>query len=166
MLVYIKDNSIKEKTRISSLKEMLNVPIFGNKLKVFNQYVKDLAEDWDIIILGQNIKYHNLIHSKNINILFLNITSESSDNSITDLINSLNIEEPKQKSGIGISVNPYEPMVIKQNLSKYEYLNIFMYIIKDEEYAEKILSFAEKIKENNACVLKNKFTLICERFFF
>ena len=166
MLVYIKDNSIKEKTRISSLKEMLNVPIFGNKLKVFNQYVKDLAEDWDIIILGQNIKYHNLIHSKNINILFLNITSESSDNSITDLINSLNIEEPKQKSGIGISVNPYESMVIKQNLSKYEYLNIFMYIIKDEEYAEKILSFAEKIKENNACVLKNKFTLICERFFF
>ena len=166
MLVYIKDNSIKEKTRISSLKEMLNVPIFGNKLKVFNQYVKDLAEDWDIIILGQNIKYHNLIHSKNINILFLNITSESSDNSITDLINSLNIEEPKQKPGIGISVNPYESMVIKQNLSKYEYLNIFMYIIKDEEYAEKILSFAEKIKENNACVLKNKFTLICERFFF
>ena len=145
---------------------MLNVPIFGNKLKVFNQYVKDLAEDWDIIILGQNIKYHNLIHSKNINILFLNITNESSDNSITDLINSLNIEEPKQKSGIGISVNPYESMVIKQNLSKYEYLNIFMYIIKDEEYAEKILSFAEKIKENNACVLKNKFTLICERFFF
>ena len=166
MLVYIKDNSIKEKTRISSLKEMLNVPIFGNKLKVFNQYVKDLAEDWDIIILGQNIKYHNLIHSKNINILFLNITSESSDNSITDLINSLNIEEPKNKPGIGISVNPYESMVIKQNLSKYEYLNIFMYIIKDEEYAEKILSFAEKIKENNACVLKNKFTLICERFFF
>ena len=68
MLVYIKDNSIKEKTRISSLKEMFNMSIFGNKLKVFNQYLKELAEDWDIIILGQNIKYHNLIHSKNINI--------------------------------------------------------------------------------------------------
>ena len=167
MLVYIKDNSIKEKNRISSLKEMLNVPIFGNKLKVFNQYIKDLAEDWDIIILGQNIRYHNLIHSKNINILFLNITSENNDNSIRDLIFSLNpTEDSTQKNSIGISTNPYGPIDIKQNISKNEYLNIFMYIIKNEEFAEKILSFAEKLKDNNACVLKNKFTLICERFFF
>ena len=64
MLVYIKDVTIKEKTRISSLKEMFNMSIFGNKLKVFNHYLKELAEDWDIIIIGKNIKYHNLIHSK------------------------------------------------------------------------------------------------------
>ena len=63
-------------------------------------------------------------------------------------------------------INPYGNMNIKQNLSNYEYLNIFMYIIKNEEFAEKILLFAEKIKNNNQCTLKNKFTLICERYFF
>ena len=50
MYVYIKDNSIKEKTRINSLKEMFNKSIFSNKLKVFNQYLKDLAEEGIVII--------------------------------------------------------------------------------------------------------------------
>ena len=167
MLVYIKDVTIKEKTRISSLKEMFNMSIFGNKLKVFNHYLKELAEDWDIIIIGKNIKYHNLIHSKNINILFLNITSDKNDNSIQNLLKSAMgaIPNPNQEI-IAMSMNPFENFDIKQKLSKNEYLNIFMYIIKDEDFAEKILKFSEKLKENNSCVLKNKFTLICERFFF
>ena len=166
MLVYIKDASIKEKTRINSLKEMFNLSIFNNKLKVFNQYLKELADDWDIIILGQNIKYHNLIHSNNINILFLNIVSESQqkDNLYQTVMDSFNPSIPE--NALGGSMNPFDNFGIKQKLSKKEFLNIFMYIIKDEEFADKILKFAEKLKENNACVLKNKFTLICERFFF
>ena len=166
MYVYIKDNSIKEKTRISSLKEMFNMPKFGNKLKVFNSYLKDLVEDWDIIILGQNIKYHNLLHSNNYNILFLNISSETNDNSVQTFMKDSNINSIKESiKGIGISTSPYGNIDIKQNLLNNEYLNIFMYIIKSEEFAEKILIFAEKLKDNNACVLKNKFTLICERYF-
>ena len=167
MLVYIKDTSIKEKIRMNWLKEMVNFHKFGNKLKVFNKYLKELAEDWDIIIIGQNIKYHNLIHSNNFNILFLNITNETNDNSVQSYMQGSMIgyiQDSIQK--IGISINPYGNMNIKQNLSNYEYLNIFMYIIKNEEFAEKILLFAEKIKNNNQCTLKNKFTLICERYFF
>ena len=167
MYVYIKDNSIKEKTRINSLKEMFNKSIFSNKLKVFNQYLKDLAEDWDIIILGQNIKYHNLIYSNNYNILFLNITSEKNENSVQDMITGSTIGPLTGSIQDNFkSANPYINFNINQNLSIFEYLNIFMYIVNNEEFAEKILDFAEKLKENNNCVLKNKFTLICERFFF
>ena len=167
MYVYIKDNSIKEKTRINSLKEIFNKSIFRNKLKVFNQYLKDLAEDWDIIILGQNIKYHNLIYSNNYNILFLNITNEKNENSVQDIITESTIGtiSPSVQDNMK-SMNPYINFNIKQNLSIFEYLDIFMYIVKNEEFAEKIFEFAEKLKDNNNCVLKNKFTLICERFFF
>ena len=160
MLVYIKDNSIKEKTRINTLKEMFNMPIFGNKLKEFNKYLKELAEDWDIIIIGQNIKYHNLIYSNSINILFLNITSKN--NSIENLMSTIKFPNQKPTQEIALSGNPYGNL----KLANTEILNILMYIIKNEDFAEKILSFAEKLKENKNYVLKNKFTLICERFFF
>ena len=167
MFVYIKDNSIKEKARINSLKEMFNKPIFSNKLKVFNQYLKDLAEDWDIIILGQNIKYHNLIYSNNYNVLFLNITSEKKENSVQDIIIESTIGGIAGSVQSNVkSMNPYISMNIQSNLSIFEYLNIFMYIVKNEEFAEKVVDFAGKLKDNNNCVLKNKFTLICDRFFF
>ena len=162
MLVYIKDNSIKEKMRINSLKEMFNMPIFHKKLKVFNQYLKEMAEDWDIIILGKNIKYHNLIHSNNINILFINITSDKKDQ---DLWATIDIQQSSE-SKPGLSMNPYINAETTQKLSNNEYLNIFMYIIKNEDFSEKVLLFVEKLKENINFEKKNKFTLICERFFF
>ena len=50
MLVYIKDNSIKVKSRINTLKEMFNNSIFKNKLKVFNGYIKDFGNDKLIVL--------------------------------------------------------------------------------------------------------------------
>jgi hypothetical protein len=133
MFVYIKDNSIKEKTRINSLKEMFNKPIFSNKLKVFNQYLKDLAEDWDIIILGQNIKYHNLIYSNNYNVLFLNITSEKKENSVQDIIIESTIGGIAGSVQSNVkSMNPYISMNIQSNLS------IFEYLIEKKIYLEQI----------------------------
>ena len=169
MLVYIKDEDIKQKTRINSLKEMFNESFFNNKLKVFNTYVKELVDDWDIIIIGEDIKYNNIIYSEDVNILFLNIVKEINDNSVQNFMAGSSII--KMSMNIGMSVNPVGQGDDKvnqatNNLVNYEYLNILMYITNDEDFADKILKFSEDLKNNTNCVLNSKITLICERYFF
>ena len=167
MLVYIRDNSIKVKSRINTLKEMFNNSIFKNKLKVFNGYVKDLVDDWDIIIIGENIKYHNLIYSNNANILFLNIVEERDDNSVQKFMAGSSINPLKYSvMNIGMSDPEGDNKYVQNNIASNEYLNILMYIISDENFADKTLKFAEDLKGNSNCILINKITFICERYFF
>ena len=167
MLVYIRDNSIKVKSRINTLKEMFNNSIFKNKLKVFNGYVKDLVDDWDIIIIGENIKYHNLIYSNNTNILFLNIVEEKDDNSVQKFMAGSSINPLKYSvMNIGMSDPEGDNKYVQNNIASNEYLNILMYIISDENFADKTLKFAEDLKGNSNCILINKITFICERYFF
>ena len=169
MFVYIKDNSIKTKPRINILKEMINHSLFNNKLKVLNSYLKELVEDWDIIIIGEDIKYHNLVYSKNVNILFLNIIKEINDNSVQNFMAVSSIGDLKKSvMNLGKSINQMGIVdeQIKKNAKNNEYLNIMMYIINDEDFSEKILKFSEDLKNNNNSTLKSKITLICERYFF
>ena len=163
MFIYIKDNSIKPKSRMNTLKDMINQSVFNNKLKALNSYLKDLAEDWDIIILGEDIKYHNIIYSQNVNILFLNIVKEKNNNSVQDFMEGSTLKDIKKSIiNIGISVNP---MGVGEEKASNKYLNILMYIIDDEDFSDKILNFAENLKNNNS-ILNNEITLICERYFF
>ena len=169
MLVYIKDSNIKQKSRINCLKEMFNESFFNNKLKVFNSYLKELVDDWDIIIIGEDIQYNNIIYSQDVNILFLNIVKEVNDNSVQNFMAGSSVI--KMSMNIGMSVNPISQGDDKLNQAKndlvnYEYLNILMYITNDEDFADKIMKFSEDLKNNTNCVLNNKITLICERYFF
>jgi hypothetical protein len=146
---------------------MFNNSIFKNKLKVFIGYVKDLVDDWDIIIIGENIKYHNLIYSVNTNILFLNIVEEKDENSVQKFMAGSSINPLKYSvMNIGMSNPEGDNKLPQNNIANNEYLNIFMYIISDENFADKTLKFAEDLKSNNNCVLMNKITFICERYFF
>jgi len=166
MLVYIKDNSIKEKSRINSLKEMFNKSFFKNKLKVFNEYAKDLANDWDIIIIGDNIKYHNLIYSHNSNILFLNLMKEKVVSSVHKFMAGSSINNLKKSvKKIDILENK-ESKLTNKNALINEFLNILMYIISDMDFANKTLKFIEKLKTNKNCLLESKITIISERYFF
>ena len=163
MLVYIKDNSIKNKLRMNFIKAMINDSFFNNKLKVFNEFLKELSEDWDIIIIGDDIKNNNLIYSHDTNILFINIIKEANDNSVQTFMAASSI--------ISMSVNPTgipNAQLNQDNNNKqnYEYLNILMYIKKNEELADKIFKFCQNLKNNINCSLENKITLICERYFF
>ena len=166
MSVYIKDNSIKEKSRINSLKEMFNQSFFKNKLKVFNEYAKDLANDWDIIIIGENIKYHNLIYSHNSNILFLNLMKEKLVSTVHKFMAGSSINNLKKSvKNIGMLENKNNKLA-KKNIVLNEFLNILMYIISDIDFANKTLKFIENIKNNINLALDSKITLICERDFF
>ena len=166
MLVYIKDTSIKEKSRINSLKEMLNQSFFKNKLKIFNEYLKDFANDWDIIIIGENIKYHNLIYSHNSNILFLNLIKEKDVSSVHKFMAGSSINNLKKSARkIGIFENKNNK-IAKKDVILNEYLNILMYIISDIDFANKTLKFIENLKINKNFALDCKITFICERYFF
>ena len=170
MLVYIKDDTIKQKTRINTLKEMFNDSFFNNKLKLFNNYLKELADDWDLIIIGENINNHNLIYNNNENILFINIVKEGNDNSVQNFMAGSSVIKMSVKN-LGVSVNPMGQIddkinTMANNLVNYEYLNIIMYIENNEDFAEKVLKFAENLKNSSDNILSNKITLICQRFFF
>ena len=143
MMVYIKDDTIKTKSRINTLRDYINQSVFNNKLKLFIDLLKDLAEDWDIIIIGEDIQYQNLIYVHNANILLINIVNEIIDNSVQKFIVSSPI--------IAKSINPFSFRneninQVKNNKSNFEYINIMMYIKKDEEFADKSLRLAENIK--------------------
>ena len=163
MFVYIKDNSIKIKSRINAIKEMINESCFNNKLKVFNDYIKEMADDWDLIIVGEDIKYYNFIYSKEINILFINIVKDINENSVQNFIASSSIIAKSVNPNTFGNNNINQP---KNNKGVYEYLNILMYIKKSEDFSDKVLKFSEKLKKNNNCFLDNKITLVCERYFF
>ena len=166
MSVYIKDNSIKEKSRINYLKEMFNQSFFKNKLKVFNEYVKDLANDWDIIIIGENIKYHNLIYSHNSNILFINLMKEKLVSTVHKFMAGSSINNLKKSvKKIGVLENKNNKLANK-NIVLNEFLNVLIYIINDMDFANKTLKFIENLKKNKNCTLDIKITLICERYFF
>ena len=169
MCVYIKDNEVTKKSRINYIKDMFNESFFNNKLKVFNKYVKNLAEDWDIIIIGENIKYNNIISWNNANILFLNLIKEVNENSVQTFMAGSSINNIKKSvMNIGSSINPVGEEKSKKikNIANYEYLNIFMYVTSDENFAEKIIKFCEDLKKNNNFELENKITFVCERYFF
>ena len=166
MSVYIKDNSIKEKSRINSLKEMFNQSFFKNKFKVFNEYVKDLANDWDIIIIGENIKYQNLIYAHNSNILFLNLMKEKQVSSVHKFMAGSSINNLKKSvKKLGVLENTDNKLANNKILLN-EFLNILIYIISDMDFANKTLKFIENLKINKNCLLDSKITLICERYFF
>ena len=143
ILVYVKDNEVKLKSRINYLKKIINESTLSQILKPFNSYLNELAEDWDIIIIGEDIKYNNILYSKNSNILFFNLLKES--------------------GSILASFNP--SIKVNENNINFEYIDILMYIKDDEEFSEKVLKISEKIK-NDHNLIKNRITLVCERFFF
>lgn len=67
---------------------------------------------------------------------------------------------------IGMSELEGDNKLAQNNIVTNEYLNILMYIINDENFADKTLKFAEDLKTNSSCILINKITFICERYFF
>ena len=122
-----------------------------------------MADDWDLIIIGEDIKYYNFIYSKEINILFINIVKDINENSVQNFIASSSIIAKSVNPNTFGNNNINQP---KNNKGVYEYLNILMYIKKSEDFADKVLKFSENLKKNNNCLLENKITLICERYFF
>ena len=151
MLVYIKDDIINKKMRIGQIKQIINNPIHYQKIKIFQNFIEHLEENFDIIIISNNIKEFKLLRTFDDNKLFIYISKEIPNN----------LDE--KKKNFEINSNSFYDI--------YEYLNIIMYFKNDQEIYRNGMKFLNLIKEAKKSqkvansFLPFKTTLICDRFF-
>ena len=153
--VYIKDENTKLKNRIIAIKQMIFQQQYGNKFYVLLNYLEDLTEIWNLIVISDNENDFKLLRTFDDNKLFFflsfdktNVSQSSQENTTQINSNMDNINENKKKNNIGV-----------------EYVNVILYFKNDENIFNKGLSFIEDLASDKDSVLEYKFTLICDRFF-
>ena len=146
--VYIKDENIKLKNRIFSLKQMINYPKFGNKFCVLSNYLEDLPVIWNLIVISDKETDFKLLRTFEDNKIFFYLARDLSNvnQSPDDNSNSNNNAKEKKNNGI-------------------EYINVIMYFKNNENIFTKGMTFIEDLASDKDSVLEYKFTLICDRFF-
>ena len=158
MLVYIKNNAINKKLRIAQIKQLIHSPLYHNKIKIFQNFIEQLEDNFDIIVISNNIKEFHLLRTFDDNKLFIYKNKESS-----------NIEDSKKNF-------PMMDIQKSTNLNNtffnvYEYLNIIMYFKNDLEIYKNGLDFLNLIKQEKqspkdiTTLLPFRTTLICDRYF-
>ena len=146
--VYIKDENIKLKNRIFSLKQIINYPKFGNKFCVLSNYLEDLPVIWNLIVISDKETDFKLLRTFEDNKIFFYLARDLSNvnQSPDDNSNSNNNAKEKKNNGI-------------------EYINVIMYFKNNENIFTKGMTFIEDLASDKDSVLEYKFTLICDRFF-
>ena len=158
MLVYIKNNSLNKKTRISQIKQLIHNPIVYNKIKIFQSFIEQLESNWDIIVISKDSKDFQLLRTFDDNKLFIYIDKEKSNN----------LDENKKKFEISIKNST---ALNSSFFNIYEYLNIIMYFKNDQEIYKNGMNFLNLIKmakqsqKDAVSSLPFKTTLICDRYF-
>ena len=158
MLVYIKNNLLNKKIRISQIKQLLHNPIYHSKIKFFLNFIEELEAYFDIIVISNNIKEFQLLRTFDDNKLLIYLNKE----------NSNNFDENKKKFEMEIKNSTN---LNNSFFNIYEYLNIIMYFKNDQEIYRNGLDFLNSIKEEKQSpkeannLLPFKTTLICDRFF-
>ena len=153
MQVYIKNDGIKQKNRINIVKQMISNPYYGNKITVLNNYLEELSQYWNLIVISDKESDFKLLRTFEDNKIFFYISKDKSK----EIFNSLSNQNNKTNiSSISNEDNKNEG---------YDYLNIIMYFKNDESIFEKGLQFIDDLQEDKNSVLEYKTTLICDRFF-
>ena len=152
--VYIKDENMKFKNKVLSLKQMLFHPKFGNKFVILLNYLEDLLSLWNLIVFTDNENDFKLLRTFDDNKIFFLLTKDKSN--INE--NQNFAQSPNSISNLNNNQNS------KKNLG-VEYINVILYFKNDENIFTKGLSFIEDLAGDKESVLEYKFTLICDRFF-
>ena len=150
--VYIKDENMKTKNRISAIKQMIYHQKFDNKLYVLLNYLEDLSTTWNLIVISDNEKDFKLLRTFEDNKIFFYLSKDNTNvnpNLVENQPSSIsNKDKSKEKANIG-----------------NEYVNVILYFKNDENIFYNGLSFVEDLASDKDSVLEYKFTLICDRFF-
>ena len=158
MLVYIKNNAINKKVRIAQIKQLIHSPLYHNKIKIFQNFIEKLEDNFDIIVISNNIKEFHLLRTFDDNKLFIYKNKESSN--IEDIKKNFPMMDIQQSTNLN---NTF--------FNVYEYLNIIMYFKNDLEIYKNGLDFLNLIKQEKqspkdiTSLLPFRTTLICDRYF-
>ena len=159
MKVYIKDETVKQRNRMNSLKQKINSLYYSNRISILNNYLEDLSQDWDLIVISDRDSDFKLLRTFEDNKIFFYISKDKSNIAYSTVKTEGNIQMTSVSSSSGNGNNEE-----KKN-EGYEYLNIIMYFKNDESIFEKGIQFMENIQEDKNSILEYKTTLICDRFF-
>ena len=154
MQVYIRDENMKQKNRNSKIKEMISNNYYSSKLNVLNNYIDELSQYWNLIVISDKDSDFKLLRTFEDNKIFFYISKDKSsaiynsisgDNTTSVSSSNANNEEKKNEG--------------------YEYLNVIMYFKNDDQIFEKGLQFMDNLQDDKNSVLEYKTTLICDRFY-
>ena len=159
MQVYIRDENIKQKTRINLIKQMINNTYYSNKIAVLNNYLDELSKYWNLIVISDKESDFKLLRTFEDNKIFIYLSKDKSN----IVYNTMNTDNNMQINTASVSSSNANN---EENKNEgYEYLNIIMYFKNDEEIFEKGLQFMDNLQDDKNSLLEYKTTLICDRFF-
>ena len=159
MQVYIKDDNIKPKSRMNMIRQMISNSYYSNKIMVLNNYLEELSQYWNLIIISDRENDFKLLRTFEDNKIFFYISKDKNCNAY----NSITIENNIQINTTSVS-SSNQNNEDKKN-EGYEYLNIIMYFKNDEQIFEKGIQFMDNLQDDKNSILEYKTTLICDRFF-
>ena len=173
MRVYIRDYSVKKKNLGVFLKLVLFKCNFFNKFKYIIEYLYELAEQWELIVLSDSEKDIRLIKCFDDNKLFIFLLKEKESNNNKNMISIINNKnnnvndkdnnDNKNKKKKAFN-KPKKESDNKNNV--YEYLNIIMYIKNSRQDFINIMKTMEAFLGNKNLGIDFKTNLICDRIFF
>ena len=173
MRVYIRDYSVKKKNLGVFLKLVLFKCNFFNKFKYIIEYLYELAEQWELIVLSDSEKDIKLIKCFDDNKLFIFLLKEKESNNNKNMISIINNKnnnvndkdnnDNKNKKKKAFN-KPKKESDNKNNV--YEYLNIIMYIKNSRQDFINIMKTMEAFLGNKNLGIDFKTNLICDRIFF
>ena len=152
MQVYIRDENMKQKNRNNKIKEMISNSYYSSKLNVLNNYIDELSQYWNLIVISDKDSDFKLLRTFEDNKIFFYISKDKS----SAIYNSISGDKTTSSS----NSNKEE----KKN-EGYEYLSVIMYFKNDDQIFEKGLQFMDNLQDDKNSVLEYKTTLICDRFY-
>ena len=176
MKVYIRDYSIKKKNLGIFLKLVLFKCNFFNKFKSIIEFLSELAEQWELVVLSDSEKDIKLLKCFDDNKLFIFLLKEKESNNNKNLISIINnknnnINDKGNKDNKD-NKNKKKKIFTKQKKTSdnkndvYEYLNIIMYIKNSQQDYINIMKTMESFLSNKNLGIDFKTNLICDRVFF
>ena len=163
MKVYIKDEKTKRKTRLEQIRHMIQEFPLNQKLKMLYNYIAQLEQNFDLIMLSDNYtKDFRLIRKCDENQIYFFITKEKKK---VNLIEKEKQIEEKKFGSTGnlpnLSNNNNNQVIQGHN----NFLNIIFYIKNDQNSYCNIINFLENLIDDEQCELQNNITIICDRFY-
>ena len=176
MKVYIRDYSIKKKNLGIFLKLVLFKCNFYNKFKSIIEFLSELAEEWELVVLSDSEKDIKLLKCFDDNKLFIFLLKEKESNNNKNLISIINNKNnninDKGNKDNKENKNKKKKIFTKQKKTSdnkndvYEYLNIIMYIKNSQQDYINIMKTMESFLSNKNLGIDFKTNLICDRVFF
>ena len=163
MKVYIRNDKYKRKQRIEEIRHMIQSFLLNQKIKMLYNYLYQLEEYFDLIMLSDNYtKDFHLIRKCDENQIYFFLTKEKKKINLLEKEKQI---EDKKFGSTGVLPNLSNKKEQTSTPEYHQFLNIIFYIKSDQNCFANIIGFLDNLMEDDQCELQNNITMICDRFY-